>query len=340
VSDRRRQRDSLSAIASTANDHIRYVKSLYRTSVRRKERLFVVEGVRLLEDALASGARPELVLLAPDQLTRTPRGAALHERLTTFNCLTVTDAVLKSLSDTVTPQGAVALFAMPRAPETFVVGPIVLILDHLRDPGNAGTILRSADASGLVRSVAFVDSVDAFSPKVVRAGMGAHFRLTILEDVQWSWLRQRVVDRPCYLATAEGGDDYTRVDWTKDCVVIVGGEAEGASGDATSVASRRVTIPMVGSTESLNAAMAGTVLLFEASRARRELARPAAAPAQRAEAPGRSPKPPPRRPASYRPGGPQSTAGRRPPFVPRPPGSTGSGDTPRPPGSPRRRPKP
>src|SRR5262249_42024902 len=144
--------------------------------------------------------------------------------------------------------------------------------DRVRDPGNAGTILRSADASGVAPTVAFVGSVDAYAPKVVRAAMGAHFRLTILDDVSWDRLLPRLKGRPRVLATASGGIRYDELDWTRDTVLVVGGEAEGAGAEADSLATDRVTIPMAGPTESLNAAMAGTILLFEAARQRRAVA--------------------------------------------------------------------
>jgi TrmH family RNA methyltransferase len=237
--------------------------------VRRREGLFVVEGVRLVEDALDAGAKPELALVSPEQLEHTPRGAALLKRLAVFYCWPVTGQVLKAISETVTPQGVIAVFSVPKPPAQPIQGPVVLILDRVRDPGNAGTLLRSAEACGMVRTVAFIDSVDAYAPKVVRAAMGAHFHLTILEDVHWSDVLPLLADRPRWLAVARGGTPYDQVDWTKDCALIVGGEAEGASPEAVVAASERVTIPMAGPAESLNAAMAGTILLFEAARVRR-----------------------------------------------------------------------
>ena len=257
------------AIRSTDNEQVRFVKSLYVTNVRRRERLFVVEGVRLIEEALAAGISPEFVLVAPEQLTRTPRGAALYERLKTYHCQSVTEPVLKSISDTVTPQGVIAVVAVPSPGVPTDLGQVVLILDQLRDPGNAGAILRSADASGIVSTVAFVDSVDAYSPKVVRAAMGSHFRLTILEDAHWKSLLPILGSRPRYLASATGGTPYDRTDWMRPAVLILGGEAAGPGDEASRAATDRVSIPMAGSTESLNAAIAGSILLFEAARARR-----------------------------------------------------------------------
>jgi RNA methyltransferase, TrmH family len=257
------------AIRSTSNEQVRFVKSLYVANVRRRERLFVAEGVRLLEEALESGVSPELVLVCPEQLTRTSRGAALYARLKSFRCHMVTEPVLKSITDTVTPQGVVAVLPIPQPVLPTDPGPVILILDRLRDPGNAGAILRSALASGVSRAVAFINSVDAYSPKVVRAAMGAHFKLTIIEDASWKSLLPFLGGRPRYLASASGGTAYDRVDWSRPCALILGGEAEGAGEEAEVAANARVNIPMTGPAESLNAAIAGSILLFEAARARR-----------------------------------------------------------------------
>lgn len=225
--------------------------------------------MRLVEEALDAGAQPDLILVAPEQLQRTPRGVALLERLAAFHCWPVTVPVLKAISDTVTPQGVLAVFPVPQPPAQPIQGPIVLILDRVRDPGNAGTLLRSAAASGVACTVAFIDSVDAYAAKVIRSAMGAHFHLTILEDAHWSDLLPLLAGRPRRLATAHGGTSYDQVDWTTDCALILGGEAEGAGPEATVAASEQVTIPMAGPAESLNAAMAGTILLFDAARVRR-----------------------------------------------------------------------
>jgi len=269
VPDDKRPRYAGPTITSVANERIRFVRSLQRATVRWKEGLFVVEGVRLVEEALAAGQSPELALVVPEQLERTPRGQQLLRQLRQFNCQPVTEAVLKALSDTVTPQGVIAVLRVPPPSTKPLTGPVILVLDRLRDPGNAGTILRSADASGVVCTVAFIDSVDAYAPKVVRAAMGAHFRLNILEDTDWDRLLPRLGDRTRWLATAHQGTPYDQIDWTRDCAIILGGEAEGAGPKAEAAASAAVTIPMAGSAESLNAAMAGTILLFEVARVRR-----------------------------------------------------------------------
>src|SRR4029077_9064907 len=133
---------------------------------------------------------------------------------------------------TVTPQGVVAVLPIARPVLPPDLGLVFLIVDQLRDPGNAGAILRSAVASGVSPTVAFVDSVDAYSPKVVRAAMGAHFHLTIIEHASWKSLLPILGSRPRYLASASGDTDYDQVDWSRPCALILGGEAEGAGDDA------------------------------------------------------------------------------------------------------------
>jgi TrmH family RNA methyltransferase len=269
VPELRPRRGSPPTVESPGNEQVRFVKGLYRATIRRKEQLFVVEGVRLVEDALRARARPELVLVCREQLRRTPRGAALEHQVADFRWLPVSERVLDTVTDTVSPQGVIAVFPIPRLLPRLEPSPIVLVLDQVRDPGNAGTILRSAEACGIAGMVVFVDSVDAYSPKVVRAGMGAHFRITILDDMTWDRLLPLVRERPRHLAVASDGIPYDQVDWQRDSTLIIGGEADGASVAAAKAATDRITIPMSGPTESLNAAMAATILLFDAARVRR-----------------------------------------------------------------------
>jgi TrmH family RNA methyltransferase len=228
-----------------------------------------VEGVRLIEEALRAGITPRLVLVDTESLRRTDRGEALLDALRPNGYLEVSEKVLASASEMVTPQGVIAVVPMREARAASDSGPLVLILDGVRDPGNLGTILRAAEGSGLVRVVAAVGCVDPFGPKVVRAGMGAHFHLDLLVEAEWSDVARLVAGRPTWLAIMLGGMSYDKVDWSRDSALIVGGEAAGASGEGEALATGRVSIPMAGRAESLNAAMAASVLVFEAARQRR-----------------------------------------------------------------------
>jgi TrmH family RNA methyltransferase len=142
---------------------------------------------------------------------------------------------------------------------------LLLIADALRDPGNLGTLLRSAAASGVDAVLLAPETVDAFNPKVVRGGMGAHFRIPIVV-ADWAQIALRVLGMEVWLAAAGAESLYTQVDWTKPCALIVGGEAEGVSEPATKLATGRVRIPLARGVESLNAGVAASVILFEAAR--------------------------------------------------------------------------
>jgi TrmH family RNA methyltransferase len=148
---------------------------------------------------------------------------------------------------------------------------LILIIDRLRDPGNLGTILRSAEAAGAGLVCLAPGTVDPYNPKVVRGAMGAHFRLP-LANPDWPAIANRVTGRAVWLADAAGDVTYDAVDWTQPSALVVGGETTGVGREASLLATGRVSIPMATGAESLNAAMAATVLLFEAARQRRNLA--------------------------------------------------------------------
>lgn len=149
---------------------------------------------------------------------------------------------------------------------------LMLICDEVRDPGNVGTLMRSAAGAG-VEVVALTDgSADAWGVKALRAGMGAQLRLCVLSGVDWEMLSKYVTEGGICVHVASAAENavcYTDVDWTKPSALVIGSEADGPSASAVSVASSVVQIPMDGGVESLNAAMAGSVMLFEARRQRR-----------------------------------------------------------------------
>jgi TrmH family RNA methyltransferase len=247
---------------------VKYVRSLYRRRVRHKEKHFVIEGLRLVEEALKAGVVPALAFFTPD-LSGSQRGRKLLAVIEDLpgECFVVTDKVMRALSDTVSPQGILAVvpfleFPVPENPR------LVLVVDRVRDPGNLGTILRSAEAAGASQVILTPATVDVYSPKVVRGAMGAHFHLPIAARVSWSEVAEVLEDRQILLAEAKGEKIYYEVDWTKPSVLIVSSEAEGASQKAKRLATGRIVIPMQGKAESLNVAVAASVILFEAARQR------------------------------------------------------------------------
>jgi len=255
-------------LTSSQNPKIQAVRKLQaQAKQRRQEQAFVVEGVRLVEEAWAAGWQARLVLYSSElsergqQLVRQFRsvGAPLEE---------VSPGVLAAASDTPAPQGILAVLethtlALPAALD------FVLIPDGVRDPGNLGTLLRTAAAAGVQAVLLPPGTVDPWSPKVVRSAMGAHFRLPVLE-LDWEQIRTALDGLQVYLADSGGGLAYTAADLRQPLALLIGGEAEGAGAQGAALANERLHIPMPGPTESLNAAVAAAILMFETARQRKD----------------------------------------------------------------------
>lgn len=253
-------------ITSTRNPKIKWVRSLQtRNRARRQEGAFVVEGVRLAEEALFSGWPARLVLYSEDL---DARGQALLEGFSAGGATLeqVTPQVMRVASDTEAPQGIVVVLLQRFLPLPASLD-FVFIPDQVRDPGNLGTMLRTAAAAGANAAFLPPGTVDAFAPKVVRAGMGAHFRLP-LHLSGWDEMQTHLEPLQIYLADASTGLPYTQADFSSPLALIIGGEAGGAGHQAQSLAKDRVHIPMPGGGESLNAAIAAGVLFFEVARQR------------------------------------------------------------------------
>lgn len=257
-------------ISSTSNHRIKAAIQLHRKRGRRAAGRLLIEGARLVEDAVQSGVRPQLVFVAPELAAghRAIEGLVAGFGRAGVECIDVSAAVFAALAETVTPQGIAAVVDLPRLPLA-QPSTLALILDGVRDPGNAGTLLRAAEAAGTDRVIFGAESVDPFNDKVIRAGMGAHFRLPVRECDRWEDVTGYLAaGQAVVIADATAQLDYDRLDWRQPVALVIGGEANGPS-QAARASGQAIAIPMAGAAESLNAAMAGTVILFEAARQRR-----------------------------------------------------------------------
>ena len=174
-------------------------------------------------------------------------------------CTVVTEEIMRKVSDTETPQGVMCVAQMPSYQKEDLLGrgtgnktPLLLILENIQDPGNLGTMMRTAEAAGVTGVLLSKDTVDLFNPKTVRATMSAIFRVPFL-----------------YTDDLNGAIPYDEADCNGPCAFLIGNEGNGLTDEAADAASCRVHIPMEGRIESLNAAMAAGILMFEASRQRR-----------------------------------------------------------------------
>jgi TrmH family RNA methyltransferase len=255
-------------ITSLDNEKVRLARSLQRKKDRVAQGRFLAEGTRLIETAESAGQRPALVFYERSGLDKDTRLRQLVARLArrTTELYEVNGAVMRSLAGTETPQGIVAVYPLPALEPEPAPG-LILVLDQVRDPGNVGAILRTAWGAGVQSVLLAPGTADAFNPKVVRAAMGAHFYVPILSRT-WDEIAAVLAPIPrVYLAESDGANDYAAVDWTVPCALIIGGEAEGAGEQARALARITIHIPMPGRAESLNAAVAAGILLFNALRA-------------------------------------------------------------------------
>ena len=254
-------------ITSSQNPKLKRVRALMgRTKERHEAGAFVVEGVRLVEEAVNAGWKFQFALYS-DGLSE--RGNHVLDRLKAnkIEADDVSGDLLQKLSDTEAPQGILAVLEFINFPFPNLMN-FVLIPDQIRDPGNLGTLLRSAAAAGVQAVLLPPETTDAFAPKVLRAGMGAHFRLPI-HSMTWEEIEQmsNSANLQMYIADMDGTSCW-ETDLRKPLALVIGGEAEGASDEARRLVTQKISIPMAGNVESLNAGVAGSVLMFEVVRQR------------------------------------------------------------------------
>ncbi|MFO3795739.1 MAG: TrmH family RNA methyltransferase [Anaerolineales bacterium] len=256
-------------ITSRQNPKIQAVRRLLSDGrARQEEKAFIAEGVRLVEEAWQRGWPFSWVLY--DE-TVSERGRALLGILCQAGVPVeqIAPDLMAYLSATETAQGLLAVLNLPETPKLPPTPRLLLILDDVREPGNVGTLLRSAAAAGVEAVLLSPGSADPWQPKVVRAGMGAHFRLPLLR-APLPELASQFSGIKWVLADIREAIPLWQADLRSPLALIVSNEAHGPSEWARKQAQERIYIPMPGQIESLNVAMAGSILLFEIVRQRWE----------------------------------------------------------------------
>lgn len=242
-----------------------------RRSAREEERSFVLEGTKLLREALDAGAPVESIFVAPG--ADDPVIDRVHQD--GFLVYELAPGVLERVADTVTPQPVMAVVGMVDVDlDALREVTFLVVCVDVRDPGNAGTVLRSAEAAGAGGVVCCTGSVDLYNPKTVRASAGSLFHVPVVAggdpmhvlDTIAAWGLRRLGTH------ASGGTAYDVADLTKPVALVLGNEATGLPAEVASSLDEVVSIPMVGRSESLNVGMAASVLCFETARQRRSAA--------------------------------------------------------------------
>lgn len=254
-------------ITSASNQQIKNLIQLQNKSKARQEQgAFVIEGIKMFEEAKVIGH-----LLKAYVSESFYKEKEQEPEFFDFPYEIVSDVVFKEASETMTPQGIMAVVKKPDYQITDLISKNkvnLMLLEDLRDPGNLGTIIRTSEGAGFHGIILSKTSVDVFNPKVIRSTMGAIYRMPIVyvEDFYATLEKLKSLGIHIYAAHLQGATDYDRIKYNEKMAILIGNEAKGLSDWAAEIANYRVKIPMEGEVESLNAAIAGGILMYEVYR--------------------------------------------------------------------------
>ena len=255
------------------NKQIKYLTSLADPKVRKKERVYVIEGVKMVEDALRDNAGVKQVIASPSLTRHHGRGIIRLAERSGVGLLWVSERLMDGIAESKTPQPVLAVVSMREWSEAALLdhpAGLIVICHQLQDPGNLGTIIRTAEAAGASGVAVTPKTVDTYNPKAVRASMGSILRLPLakIADIG-SFLGE--CGRKGFQTAAlvlNGSETLYALDLTRPTVLILGQEGSGLDQDITAAVEHRIRIPMADTIDSLNVATSSAVVLYEAVRQR------------------------------------------------------------------------
>jgi len=252
-------------IKSKDNENIKYIKKLKEKKYRDQNSEYIIEGVRLIEEAINEEALIKTIVICDECLENNSINKNLLYEIAKYNCIYVDKKIFLSLTDVVNPQGLLAVVSKSNLDKKIdYTEDIIVILDCVQDPGNLGTILRTIDSIGLKQVILSKGCGDIYNPKVVRSTMGAIFRVNVIEA-------ENILDNIAelkkhkfeILATSlEDSKSIYDIEYNKK-VIVIGNEGNGVSKEVLERADQKIKIPMLGKTESLNASVATGIVLYE-----------------------------------------------------------------------------
>lgn len=255
----------MQVITSKDNEIIKNIRKLKDKKYREQERKYIIEGIKLIEEAVEEKAKIDTIVVCEDCVKDGTIEQRLLYEIAKYNCIYVSEKVFSAVTEVTNPQGILAVVKKECEEETIDYNQdVILILDGIQDPGNLGTILRTVDSVGLTQIIISRKTADAYNPKVVRSTMGAIFRVKIIivEDIVKT-LKEMKKHKFKIVATSLKTDkSIYDVDYDKK-VIVIGNEANGVSEDVLETSDIKAKIPMFGKTESLNASVATSVILYE-----------------------------------------------------------------------------
>ena len=252
-------------ITSKDNDFIKHVKKLKDKKYRDLSNEYIIEGIKLVSEAIQENAKIKQIILCDDCEKTEAISKELMYEIAKYDCIYVTEKVFKYISEVQAPQGILAVIEKNnKSQEIDFEQDIIVVLDDVQDPGNLGTILRTVDSIGLTQILVSKGTADAYNPKVVRSTMGAIFRIKVIEceDLEKTLKEIKKNKFKIVVSSLQTENSIYDIDYSKK-VIIIGNEANGVEQKIQDLADEKVKIPMLGKTESLNASVATGIILYE-----------------------------------------------------------------------------
>ena len=240
-------------ISSKDNEIVKEIKKLKDKKFRKEK--YLVEGLKMLKEAINENQDIELIILKD--------GINLDFDVSNYKVITVTENIFNTLSDVVTPQGVLAVIKK-KVCEKINDADFLVALDGLQDPGNLGTIIRTLDSANINQIIVSKNTVDCYSPKVIRSTMGAIYRVNVIEtdNLKDNLINLNKNGYEVLITTLDGKKSIYDIDYNKKAIVI-GNEANGVSDEIKNLDFTKIKIPMLGKTESLNASVATGIIIYE-----------------------------------------------------------------------------
>ena len=255
----------MQVITSKDNEIIKSIKKLKDKKFREQEHKYIIEGIKLIEEAVKESAKINTVVVCEDCVKNEEIDSKLLYEVAKYNCIYVSERVFSLLTDVKNPQGILAVIEKEAQSELIDYNEdLIVVLDKVQDPGNLGTILRTVDSIGLKQIIVAEGSGDIFNPKVVRSTMGAIFRVKvkISQDIQKT-IAEIKKHKFKVISTSLATDKSIYDVKYEKSAIIIGNEANGVSKELQDASDELVKIPMLGNTESLNASVATGIVLYE-----------------------------------------------------------------------------
>lgn len=252
-------------ISSKDNEFIKHIKKLKDKKYRDQSNEYVIEGIKLVEEAINENAKIKQIVIC-EECTKTQEiSKKLMYEIASFDCIYVTENVFNNITEVKNPQGILAVIERKNTENEINYNEdIIVALDGIQDPGNLGTILRTVDSIGLKQILVSKETADVYNPKVVRSTMGAIFRVKVIEceDLEKTLKQIKKHKYEIVVTSLRTNESIYDIEYNKK-VIVIGNEANGVSKEIQEMADKKVKIPMLGKTESLNASVATGIVLYE-----------------------------------------------------------------------------